>query len=116
MATDQVRPATMQLLYQASDALQANLLKDHLAAHHIRSVVLGDYLSGAAGELSAINFPAVWLVEDRDLLRAGQLLDQFLAPLEPAGDWRCPACGAEVEGEFALCWQCNSLRPDEDAT
>lgn len=105
----------MQLLYQASDALQANLLKDHLAAHHIQAVVLGDYLSGAAGELSAINFPALWLVEDRDLPRARQLLDEFLAPPEPTADWRCPACGATVAGQFGLCWQCSKPRPDEAA-
>lgn len=103
----------MQLLYHASDSLQANLLKDHLAAHHIRAVILGDYLSGAAGELSAINFPAVWLVEDRDLVRARQLLDEFLAPVPAASGWRCPACGAEVDGEFSLCWQCNTARPED---
>ena len=103
----------MQMLYQAADALQATLLRDHLAAHHIRSVVLGDYLSGAAGELSAINFPTVWLLEERDLSRARQLLDVFLAPQPPASDWRCPACGAEVDGEFALCWRCNTPRPDD---
>lgn len=102
----------MQLLYQAQDALQANLLRDHLANHHIQAVVLGDYLSGAAGELSAINFPVVWLVEDRDLPRARQLLATFLAPSQPATPWRCPVCGAEVDGEFALCWQCNSPRPE----
>jgi hypothetical protein len=94
--------------------LQANLLRDHLAAHHIQSVVLGDYLSGAAGELPAVNFPVVWLLEDRDLDRARQLLAEFLAPAAPDEDWTCPACGAAVEGEFTLCWQCGSPRPDED--
>ena len=105
----------MQPLYEARDALQANLLRDHLAAHHIRSVVLGDYLSGAAGELPAVNFPVVWLLEDRDLPRAKALLAAFLAPSPVASDWDCPACGAEVGGEFALCWQCGAPRPDGDS-
>jgi hypothetical protein len=103
----------MQMLYQASDALQANLLKDHLGAHRIHAVVLGDYLSGAAGELSAINFPTVWLVEDRDLLLARQLLAEFLTPAEPAAAWHCPTCGADIDGEFSLCWSCNTPRPLE---
>lgn len=106
----------MQKLYEARDALQAQLLHDHLASHHIQSVVLGDYLSGAAGELPAINFPAVWLLEDRDLDRARQLLAEFLAAPPPGPDWRCPGCGAEVEGSFDLCWQCGLPRPDEDAS
>jgi hypothetical protein len=102
----------MQPLYQARDALQAGLLRDHLAAHHIQSVVLGDFLSGAAGELPAVNFPVVWLVEDRDLPRAQQLLATFLAPLPAGTPWRCPACGAEVDGEFELCWQCGRPRDE----
>jgi hypothetical protein len=105
----------MQKLYQASDAMQANLLKDHLAAYHIQAVVLGDYLSGAAGELPAINFPAVWLVKDRDLVRARQLLAEFLTPVTPASAWQCPGCAADVDGEFALCWRCGTPRPEETA-
>jgi hypothetical protein len=104
----------LQPLYEARDGLQANLLRDHLAAHHIQSVVLGDYLSGAAGELPAVNFPVVWVLEDRDLPRARQLLEAFLTPAEPAAAWRCPACGAEVEGEFDLCWQCGAPRPEDE--
>ena len=104
----------MQKFYEARDALQAQMLRDHLASHHIQSVVLGDYLTGGAGELSAINFPVLWLVEDGDLPRARQLLDTFLSDVPVAADWRCPACGAEVDGVFTLCWQCNNPRPDDD--
>jgi hypothetical protein len=104
----------MQPLYEARDALQANLLRDHLAAHHIQAVVLGDYLSGAAGQLPAVNFPVVWLVEDRDLPRARQLLEVFLSPLPAAAPWTCPNCGAEVDGEFELCWQCGAPRDHDD--
>lgn len=105
----------MQKFYEARDRLQAEMLRDHLTAHHIQSVVLGDYLSGAAGELSAINFPVVWLVDERDLPRATQLLEQFLGPPPDATDWQCPACGAQVEGSFGLCWQCGSARRDDTA-
>lgn len=104
----------MQALYQARDALQANLLRDHLAAHHIRSIVLGDYLSGGAGELSAVNFPVVWLLEDRDLPRGRELLALFLAETPAGADWRCPSCDAEVEGEFLMCWQCGKQKPDDE--
>lgn len=104
----------MHKFYEARDALQAQMLRDHLAGHHIQTVILGDYLSGAAGELSAVNFPTVWLLEDRDLPRAEQLLESFLAEPPAAPDWQCPACGAQVEGGFELCWQCGSPRPEED--
>ena len=103
----------MQRLYEARDSLEARMLIDHLAAWHIRAAVLGEYLSGAAGELTALNFPWVWVMEDGDLPRARQLLDDFLrrADLGPAaGAWVCLACRAEVDEGFELCWQCGARR------
>ncbi|MGD2082152.1 MAG: DUF2007 domain-containing protein [Chromatiales bacterium] len=104
----------MQRLYEARDRIEAQLLVDHLGAYGIRAVILGDYLSGAAGELSALVFPAVWLVEDRDLGVARRRLEEFLERLERAparADWVCPACGTELEGAFDVCWHCGRPRP-----
>lgn len=47
----------MLKFYEARDSLEARQLIDALAAHRIEATVLGEYLSGAAGELSALNFP-----------------------------------------------------------
>jgi len=101
-------------LYEAADRVEAQLLIDHLAARRIRAVMLGDYLSGAAGDLPAVVFPAVWLIEDEDLALARRCLTEFLARFtadagQPA--WQCPSCGAQAEGQFALCWRCGAHRP-----
>jgi hypothetical protein len=105
----------MQVLYQARDALEARLLTDRLAAAGVRAVVLGDHLMGAAGELSALNFPEVWLVDPAQSPRARAVLDEFLAeqrtPLPAADPWICPGCAAEVDAEFELCWNCGAARP-----
>ena len=104
----------MQQFYQASDGLEAQMLVDYLAAAHIRATVLGQYQAGAAGELSALSYPWVWLVEDRDLDRAQQLLEDFLRQRQgetDQGPWQCPRCGTALEGSFDLCWQCGAGRP-----
>jgi len=100
-------------LYEAADRIEAQLLIDHLAARRIRAVMLGDYLSGAAGDLPALMFPSVWLIDDEDLALARRCLTEFLGRLivdaaRPA--WQCPRCAAEVEGQFALCWRCGVPR------
>jgi hypothetical protein len=105
----------MQKLYEARDSLEAQLLKDRLQTRHIRAVVLGDGLLGGAGELPAMVFPTVWVVESRDLVPAKRVLAEFLhAP--PSGDagtaWVCPGCGERVDAEFDLCWQCGTARPE----
>jgi hypothetical protein len=104
----------MQRFYQARDELEAQLLIDYLGASHIQATMLGRYQSGAAGELSALAYPWVYLVEARDRQRASELLQEFKR--QQAGghageSWRCAECGTEVDGQFDLCWQCGAGRP-----
>jgi A/G-specific adenine glycosylase len=82
----------MQRLYLARDRIEAQFLSDFLDRHLIETVILGDYLAGAAGQLPADIFPAVWVLEEEDLERARELLARFLSESrgEPAGaPWTC---------------------------
>jgi len=103
----------MLKFYEARDSLEARQLIDALAAHRIEATVLGEYLSGAAGELSALNFPWVWLISNDDLPVAQGVLDGFLASrgsLPTKGPWVCPGCGAQVDAGFDICWKCGAAR------
>jgi hypothetical protein len=105
----------MQKLYEARDRIEAQFLRDFLEQHHIAADVFDDYLAGAAGELPAMIFPTVWVLEDRDLVRARQLLAEFLT--RPRGQnrkgrWKCAGCGELVDAEFDLCWNCGAARPE----
>ena len=100
----------MKKLYQAKDRIEAQLLKDYLAARRITTVTQGDYLSGAAGELPALQFPVLWVLEDRDYAIARRLLEEFFSPGAEAEAWRCTRCGEISEGQFQFCWQCGAER------
>ena len=100
----------MKKLYQARDRLEAQLLKDFLASHHISSVVQGDYLSGAAGELPALMFPVIWVLDERDVSRGRELIAAFNRRKPEGASWRCTDCGESNEGQFDLCWHCGSGR------
>ncbi len=103
----------MKRLYECQDRLQAQMLRDALASHHIHTVILGDYLSGAAGELSAIQFPTLWVVEDDDFTLARQLVARYLTELEvERAAWRCPHCGEQIDAPFDICWNCSTPRPE----
>lgn len=104
----------MQRFYQARDEVEAQLLIDYLQAARIRATMLGRYQSGAAGELSALAYPWVCLIEARDQAGASSLLQDFQRQQagEHAGPaWCCGECGARLEGQFDLCWQCGAGRP-----
>lgn len=91
------------------------MLKDHLQEQGIESVLLGDALSGAAGELPANIYPVLWLMKDEQYQRARRLIGEFMAPAEGcAGQpWRCPVCGESVDPGFDLCWNCATPREIE---
>jgi hypothetical protein len=100
----------MKQLYQAKDRLEAQLLKDYLQARHITTVTQGEYLSGAAGELPALQFPVLWVLEDRDYTIARRLIDEFFDVATEGAAWRCPGCGEVSEGQFEACWNCGTER------
>lgn len=101
----------MRRLYEAADRIEAQRLIDFLHDHDIPAVMLGDYLSGAAGELPANIFPSVWLVENVHWLLANTLLQDFHEPSSQGETaWLCSECGETVEGEFDVCWNCGTPR------
>jgi hypothetical protein len=106
----------MRPLYQARDRLEAQLLRDFLDRHLVDAVVLGDYLSGAVGELPADISPTVWVLDNEDLERGRDLLARFHADSVRRGStpaWTCEGCGESVEGDFDLCWNCGQTRPED---
>lgn len=111
--TGSVPNPRMLKFYEARDSLEARQLIDALGAHRIEATVLGEYLSGAAGELPAFNFPWVWLINNDDLAVAQTVLDGFLASrgsLPKPGPWVCANCQAEVDAGFDICWRCGAAR------
>jgi hypothetical protein len=102
----------MRRLYQARDRIEAQFLADFLDRYLISTTILGDYLSGAAGELPVDVYPTVWVLEDEDHPRARELLTRFLEQSDTAAGspWICPVCGEQVESGFDLCWNCGRGR------
>jgi hypothetical protein len=109
----------MLKLYEAADRIEAQILKDRLRDQGIESVILGDYLTGAMGELPANIYPQVWVLEDEALDQAQRLLRDFTKNYqrtETAGDWCCPICGEKVDAEFDVCWNCATPRIQAKST
>ncbi|MCU7906178.1 MAG: DUF2007 domain-containing protein [Candidatus Thiodiazotropha sp. (ex Epidulcina cf. delphinae)] len=105
----------MLALYQAADRVEAQMLKDYLDQQGIISVILGDLLSGAMGELPATIYPTLWVVEDSDLARAKSLTELFFSAPPMTGEpWRCPVCGASVDPGFEVCWNCATPDPNDN--
>ncbi|MDJ0807131.1 MAG: DUF2007 domain-containing protein [Gammaproteobacteria bacterium] len=107
----------MHKLYEAADRIEAQVLKDHLQDEGVPSVILGDYLAGAMGELPANIYPEVWVLNAEDMEKAREILRDFTkshVQREQNADWRCANCGEMVDAGFELCWNCATTRAKQE--
>lgn len=59
-------------------------------------------------------YPELWVANEVDYERALEVLEPYYQQAAEEAHlpaWRCPSCGAEVEGTFGECWKCGALRP-----
>lgn len=114
MATDRVRVYSHQFL------ASAQLVADHLDAHGIPAQVTGQHLTGLGGLIPFTDtYAEVWVAQEH-AHAAAALVAGVIAPPEQGGlslvpdeagalavvPESCPACGAEAEPGFDVCWQC----------
>lgn len=100
-------------VYWARDAQDAHQIAGLLQSEGIETVVVGEMLQAAAFELAVgpATSPRV-RVAARDEQRALALIAASQQTLDNDGEpWTCAKCGEPVEGNFDICWCCESPRP-----
>lgn len=94
--------------------MDAHFVRSLLDGQGIRASVMGETLPEVVGAMPLGTLPSVW-VEAEDFERAMGVMAEFEEA--PAGQqagalpWRCPGCGEAIEGQFGLCWYCQTPRP-----
>lgn len=102
----------MKLVYSSSNSLLVNHLRNLFESAGIAVQMKNEFLYSAAGELPpTATWPELW-VEEADLARAEAVLAEAFADKSDLPHWQCSRCGEWIEGQFDLCWQCGSPRPE----
>jgi len=73
----------MQTIYRAANLFDAHLVKDALEAEAIPAFIAGEYLTGAVGQLPAMDFIAV-MVPESSLSAASAIVHAVEAQLAEA--------------------------------
>ena len=73
----------MQTIYRAANLFDAHLVKDALEAQDIPAFISGEYLTGAVGQLPAMDFIAV-MVPESSLPIASRIVQAVQAQLTEA--------------------------------
>ncbi|MDR9467306.1 putative signal transducing protein [Marinospirillum sp.] len=66
----------MQLVYEASDILEAHIVAGMLRSRHLEVFVDGHYLHGGIGEMAPMGFARVYVAEE-DFALAWKLVDDY---------------------------------------
>jgi hypothetical protein len=99
----------MMRVYTGQVLALVEIMKDVLEMHGIESVIRNQYLSAAVGEIPPHEaWPQLW-VADQDFARARKIIaDAEKEPPDSQEIKICSKCGEEVEGQFAVCWNCGT--------
>lgn len=99
----------MDTVYLAADPIEAEILREYLAAHGIDCEVFGSGLWSARGELAADAYPRLSLRNPADRPAAEDLLKQYERRRHTHAEWTC-ACGEPSPMHFETCWNCGACR------
>ena len=104
----------MKKVTSADSLIIISHYKNLLQSEGIEAFIRNEHLGSIVGEMPFQEvWPELWVRNDLDLDRARQLIDASIKEESPADSWACSKCGAENEGQFALCWQCQAPDPEE---
>ena len=105
----------MQKFYFSYDCVAVHQVHQLLTEAGIPALLKNDFLQGAIGETPAVDSEIeVWLIDPSWEPRAQHLLTQWQHERLTinTGDWACPACSEINEGNFGVCWACQTSRPE----
>jgi len=98
-------------VFENFDFSRVGQMQSLLESHGIATFIRNQYGSSVMGEVPFVEVvPQLYVLRERDVARALELLELDVPAEATAGDWVCPECGAEVEANFDTCWKCGGGR------
>ena len=95
-------------VFENFDFSRVGQVQSVLESHGIRTFIKNQFGSSVMGEVPFVEVvPQLYVLEEKDVERALQLIEQESPKDEGGEPWTCPQCGAEVDGNFSRCWNCD---------
>ncbi len=102
----------MKRLFVSQSLVEVESLKELLEKSGIACTIKNQQGSSLAGEVPFTEvFPELWVINNADLDRAKDLLEEQANDKEANSlVWRCAGCGEQHVGQFTACWKCGRDR------
>ncbi len=103
----------MREVFAHMSSAEVSVRRAMLEEEGIPTFVRNEALSSLTNAFAAPFQPALCVIRDEDYDRALSILHTLNTPQSHA-DWSCPNCHEEVPGEFEVCWNCQTARPESN--
>jgi hypothetical protein len=98
-------------VFESFDFSRVGQMQSLLEAHGIRTFIRNQYGSSVMGEVPFVEVvPQLFVLRHQDVERAIELLRNDLPEPATGENWKCAACGADVDAVFSCCWRCGADR------
>ena len=98
-------------VFEDFDYMKVGQMQSVLESNEIRTFLKNQFGFGGTGELPFVEtVPQLYVLEDRDVERARELIRAHAPADSPGESWLCAGCGEENEGNFTHCWSCEKER------
>lgn len=96
-------------VYSAASLPDAHMICGLLAQAGIEARVFNENAVGGMGEIPFTHaYPEVWVLNERDLQPARELVRAFERPQASSGSVACASCGEDNPENFQTCWNCGN--------
>ncbi len=99
----------MRLSYKHENRGLVYSVKNILSMHGIECHIKNDFGNTMGAEFGIGNtLLELWVVNDEDYERALHIIENEIQHPQAQAPWKCKSCDEENDGQFALCWNCQS--------
>ena len=94
-------------VFEDFDYMRVGQMQSLLEAQGIETFLKNQFGFGGTGELPFVEtVPQLFVLHQRDVDRAKQIILEADESVDDSGLWTCPQCGTEIENSFTACWNC----------
>ena len=98
-------------VFEDFDYMRVGQMQSLLEANGIGTFLKNQFGFGGTGELPFVEtVPQLFVLSEKDVERARELIDSQEPAAEPGEPWTCPACAEENDAPFSACWNCGQAR------
>ncbi len=104
----------MEKVYSDESLMITHHVKNLLENQGINCILKNEAMQSVVGEVPPIvAWPEVWIVKQENKTEAELIVNDFIQSQKEQSNqpqWQCDKCNETNDGNFAICWNCNSIQ------